>query len=76
MASAARTFHEYRRYSVIHDREMARLSVFDARGSEFFAYVPFEQSVARPWRERRAEVLDKVADAMDAGRDPGEVRVS
>lgn len=67
------SFHEFRGYSAIHDREMIRLSVADNRGSEFWMLLPARD--AKPWRERRTEALDNIEFAIAQGLEPGEVKV-
>lgn len=67
------TYTEYRAYSPLHDAEVVRLSMYDARGGEFFALVPADAQ--KKWRERRDEALDTIMDAMDAGQFPGEVEI-
>lgn len=65
-------YREMRYHSIIHDREMARLSMADAHGAEFFAIV---ETVGKRWRDRREVVLDQIADAIERGDRPGEVTI-
>lgn len=66
------TYHEYRSYSPLHDAEMVRLSVFDARGAEYFMML----AAGRKYRDRRLQALDDIDYAIQRGMQPGEVRVT
>lgn len=66
-------FREFAFYSPFLDSEAVRLSVYDQRGSEFFMIVPMEDGKA--WRKRRDEALGIIGEAIDAGLQPGEVRL-
>lgn len=66
-------YREFKFYSVIHDREMVRLSCADSHGREFFVMVP--SASGKRWRERREEALTNIEAAIAQGCDPGEVRV-
>ena len=62
-------YAETRYWSVIHDAEVARLSIANDHGEEFFAIVP----ITRPWSEARIDALDGIWSAMQDGCEPGEV---
>lgn len=64
-------FTEFVSYSPTHDAEMARVSIANEHGQEFFAIVHYEP---RGYRERRDKAIDKCLEAIKAGCDPGEVR--
>ena len=64
-------FSEFRFWSVIHDQEMIRLSMVDARNGEFFLFLPADDG--RKYRARRDEALETLQGAINAGLDPGEV---
>lgn len=66
-------YREFFFYSPFLDSEACRLSVYDARGSEFFMIVPVEDGKA--WRPARKQALEDIETAIEAGLQPGEVRV-
>lgn len=59
-----------RYYSAATDREMARISMFDERGSEFWTEVLHG---GKEWRKKRDEAVELLANAIEAGDEPGEV---
>lgn len=65
-------YTEHRAYSPTFDCEVARLSMYDTNGSEFFMLVPVEEG--KRFRERRQTALDAIYVAIQTGRLPGEVR--
>lgn len=70
----ARTYQEIRSYSPQFDCTVARISIPDDNGQEFFMLVP-----QRNPRQRRAEryaACEAIQEAIDAGLQPGEVRVT
>jgi hypothetical protein len=67
------SYQEYRYYSLVHDADVARLSMFDKDRQEFFATVPTRNG--RQWRAVRNAVLDQIEECMNAGYDPGEVEI-
>lgn len=67
-------YRAFRFYSPDLDAEAVRLSMADGLGREFFAIVP--SSIGRRWRECRDAALDAIEGAIDAGDQPGEVRVA
>lgn len=67
------SFHELRAYSLLHDAEVVRLSLFDKSGGEYFALVPHLNG--KGWRDRRNMILDRIDDAIVRGDPPGEVEV-
>jgi hypothetical protein len=67
-------YSEFRYYSPLHDCEMCRVSMSDARGSEYFALVPAKDG--KGWRKAREETLDAIGDAIEAKKEPGQVHVS
>ena len=69
-------FTQHYRYCVIRDCAVARLSLFDERGGEYWMEVPTDQrdgSGRIPWREARSAALDRISDALRRGDEPGEV---
>lgn len=67
-------YHEFRSYSPVHDAEMIRISVFDARGAEYFILIPAADG--RRYRERRDEALEDIDTAIAQKCEPGQVVVS
>lgn len=65
-------YREFRFYSPSHDAEVARLSMADDGGREYFAIVVV--AAGKGWRERREEALTAIDDAVAAGAPPGEVK--
>jgi len=70
----ARTFQELRQYSILHDCDVARISVADDNHQEFFMLV--QQRNPRHRRAERYAAQDAINEAIDAGLVPGEVRVT
>ena len=64
-------FSEFQYYSLLHDREMIRISMVNERNGEFFTYIPADDG--RRYRERRDQALGTIQSAIEAGLDPGEV---
>ena len=69
-----RTYQEIRSYSPQFDCTVARISIPDDNGQEFFMLVP--QRVARQRRAERHAALVLIEEAIDAKLPPGEVRVT
>jgi hypothetical protein len=72
-------FHEYRHYSIEHDCEMARVWMFDKRGAEFFQLIPVDlwlNGKRVSYRERRQAAVETIYEAIMAGYEPGEVRIT
>lgn len=65
-------YTEFTQWSVIHDSMIARVSMTDNHGREFFAILP--DYGERGYKERKAEALDALAYAIESGMQPGEVR--
>lgn len=65
-------YRELRYYSMQHDAEVARLSLADDRGQEYYAVI--EVANGQRWRERREAALCAVDDAIVRGDEPGEVK--
>jgi hypothetical protein len=70
----ARTYQELRSYSPIQDCTVARISMTDDRHQEFFMLVP-DRGTRRDYRAARSAALEALQEAIDAGCEPGEVRV-
>ena len=64
-------FSEFQYYSLLHDREMIRISMVNDRFGEFFMLIPAYEG--KRYRERRDEALETIQSAIGAGLDPGEV---
>jgi hypothetical protein len=63
------SYSEFRHWSVVHDREMIRISM--QHQGEFFMLIPAYEG--RRYRERRERALEMIQAAIDAGLEPGEV---
>lgn len=66
-------FQEFRKWSVLDDREIVRLSMFDQNGGEHYCIV--EPLEGRSWRERRERCVEHLAEHIGAGNPPGEVAI-
>jgi hypothetical protein len=64
-------YYEFTTYSPVLDCEVARISLYDERGGEFFMIVP----TGRGYRAARSKALAVMCEAIDDGVDPGEVRL-
>ena len=60
-------------YNALTDTTSKRVSLFDNGGLEYFCVVN-NPGIGRTWRERRAELLERLADAIERGDPPGEVK--
>jgi hypothetical protein len=67
------SYRAWRFWSPTLGVEAVRLSMVDEHGAEFYMIVPADRG-AREWRQERDRALDVIADAIDAGAQPGEVR--
>jgi len=56
----------------LYDAVMARISMTDERGSEYFALIPAKSGKA--YRTAKAEALEMIGEAMAKGVEPGEVQ--
>lgn len=65
------TYQVIRYYSTTTDAEMARVSMFDSRGSEFWTEIP--AAVGKKWRASRERAVELLANAIESGDEPGEV---
>lgn len=63
------SYRETRYWCVARDCDVARLSMVDGHGQEYFAIEP----VTRKWRDRRDSVLALIEEAIERGDAPGEV---
>lgn len=52
--------------------EATRISTADSLGQEYFAILP--RTEGRAWREARQQAVEALAEAMERGLTPGEVR--
>lgn len=66
-------YYEFIQYSPIHDCEVARLTVFDARGAEYFVLLPITTS--NRYRHAKIAALDAISETMERGDKPGEVKL-
>jgi hypothetical protein len=62
-------YTQYNYWSPILGTNACRLSMRDARGSEFFAIVPRVDGKA--WKDIRIATLTMIQEAIDSGNDPG-----
>ena len=65
-------YREYRYWSPMMGKEAARISVSDGRNQEFFMLIPADER-GFAYRERRAEAVEAILKAIEAGQEPGEV---
>ena len=65
-------YQENRMYSPLFDGDVARISMWDRHGSEFFCLIPAGYGAA--YRDRRDACLEAIETAIAQRRDPGEVR--
>lgn len=68
------TYHEYRFWSAVLGCNACRLSIMDERGGEHYAIVPMNGS-GKFNRRARMAALRLIAEHVQAGSDPGEVKV-
>ena len=62
-----------KRFSIVAGGRIARVSMFDGRGGEYWRIIDAE----RPgYRERLDTALEQIEQAMRAGHQPGEVRAA
>ncbi len=71
------TYQEFLAYSPFYDAVMARISMTDERGSEYFVLIPAKSGKA--YRTVKAEALEMIIEAMAPREDgtslpPGEVQ--
>jgi hypothetical protein len=68
------TYTQFRYWSIIEGKHVARLAVRDPQGGELFAIVPQDGSGAynRNWRNKGLEALEQ---ALVHGHPPGQVTV-
>lgn len=67
------TFSEHHYWSIFHDANVARISVPNERGGEFFVIVKTD---GKGYRARRQAAVELCLEAIEAGCDPGEVRLA
>ena len=65
------TYQEFKSYSPFYDAVMARISMTDERGSEYFVLIPTKSGKA--YRAAKAEALEMIGEAMAQDLEPGEV---
>ena len=68
-----RGYSEHKRFSITAGGMVARISVFNEHGHEFWREVDAE---GRGYRDRVHGALELIDEAMRLGCDPGEVRVA
>ena len=66
------SFSEYEYYCPLRDAYVARVSVADDHGAEYFMIVERD---AKGYRERRENAIDACIEVIEAGCAPGEVRI-
>lgn len=64
-------YREFRFWSPVLGRDAARVSVVGP-GGEYFSIIPMD-GTGKQNRETRNAALDLIADAIEQGREPGEV---
>lgn len=67
-------FQQLRFYDPGIDGEAIRISGFDGKGGEFFMTLELAAAGAARRKQRR-DVEDAISEAIDAGLEPGEVRI-
>lgn len=67
-------YQQLKMWSPVDDCYVARISVGNDHGHELFMLVPMNMP-SRDFRTHRTAALDAIQEAIDAGLDPGEVRV-
>jgi hypothetical protein len=70
-------WREYKYWSIVHGRTVARISTFDPRGGELWVWVDATDGKVngKTYRERRENALDMLHEALALGLEPGEVRL-
>jgi hypothetical protein len=66
-----RTFREFGFWSPTLGGDAVRMSMWDARASEYWTIIP--RILGSSYREARTAALEMIQKAIDAGREPGEV---
>lgn len=66
-------YSEHKRFSIVAGGMVARISVFNSHGHEYWREVDAE---GRGYRDRVQQALELIDEAMTLGCDPGEVRVA
>lgn len=66
-------YREFAHWSLALDCPAVRLSVWDERGGEYWMLLP--RRPGDKWRKAREEALESIAEAIEQGCEPGEVRV-
>ncbi len=67
-------YQALRSYSPFHDCDVVRISVGNEHGHELFMLI-VDDGPRRSYRAKRNAALDALADALDAGGEPGEVKI-
>jgi hypothetical protein len=68
-------FSEFFHYDITLDADIARISIADPHGREYFARVPSDGIIdGMPYRARRDRAISAILSAMKT-REPGEVEV-
>lgn len=65
-------YQELQSWSPTYGCEVARLSMADANGGEFYAILPIGEGAS--WRKLKQEALDVLSKAIEMGGEPGEYR--
>lgn len=66
------TYREFRYYSPTLGGEASRLSMFNGAGSEF--WITLRTLTGKAWRDLKADAVSKIADTIEEGGEPGEIR--
>jgi hypothetical protein len=67
------TYQEFRIWSPVFDCEVVRLSLANRLGREFFMLLK-DNAGARVYRAKRRAALQLLTEAIEAGRDPGQIQ--
>ncbi len=68
-------YRELRAYSPLTDCDMVRISMANTHGHELFMMLT-DRGARREYRAKREAALTLLAEAVDAGIDPGQLRVA
>lgn len=69
---AFETYQTLRMWSVMHDCDTVRVSMWDDHGREYFVMIVDNEGY-KQLRANRENAIDSILDAHAAGADPGEV---
>ena len=65
-------YSQFIAYSPLTDCDVARISMANEQGSEYFCLLPVTEGKA--WRDAKQEALSALSEAITDGLRPGEIR--